>query len=76
MIGGELTRYAANQKFLVFDIESNGLNLHYSRPWELSYAVFSLKNGVESIKTRLIRWPNLQISDELVYKIHFYRNKY
>ena len=32
-----LLRYKKNQKYIVFDTETEGLNLRYSRPWQLSF---------------------------------------
>lgn len=40
-----------NQKYIVWDLETEGLNLRYSRPWELSYLVYQ---GTKLIKKRQI----------------------
>lgn len=76
MVGAHLLRFDQEQKWAVFDIESNGLSLFYSLPWEISYATATLKNGIQSIQTEMIRWPNFQITDELARKVHFDRARY
>ena len=32
-----LLRFKKNQKYIVFDFETEGLNLRYSRPWQLGF---------------------------------------
>lgn len=76
MVGNTLLRYATDQKWLIWDIESNGLNLYGSLPWELSYAICSLKNGIESTHTHMIRWPQFRITEMLSYKTHFDKARY
>lgn len=50
-----------NQKYIVFDTETEGLNLKYSRPWELSYV---LAQGTKILDRRqiYIDIPNLDVS--------------
>ena len=76
MIGASLTRFSVDQKWLCFDVESSGLNLCYTLPWEISYAVATLKGGIQSVHTHMIRWPNYRISEELAIKVHFDRARY
>ncbi len=76
MVGSTLLRFATEQKWLVFDFESTGLNLYESLPWELSYAVCSLKNGIESTHTYMIRWSQFRITEMLAYKTHFDKARY
>ncbi|MDB4314589.1 3'-5' exonuclease [bacterium] len=56
-----------NQKYIVFDTETEGLNLIYSRPWQIAW---SLVEGNKVIKTKneYIDWPDLEVSD-LVAKL-------
>lgn len=63
MIGSDLLRYQDNQRYNVSDVETNGLNLRSSLPWQLSYAVGTIKN-TEKIVTRYIHWPDFKMSDE------------
>lgn len=63
MIGSSLLRYKKEQKYLLFDFESEGLNLLRSRPWQLSYAICTI-NEIESINVRHFMWPNLKVAAE------------
>ncbi len=75
MIGGQLTRYATTP-FLVWDLEAENLNLHSSRPWEIAYAIATLKGGVQSMHTSMIRWPNLIMTPDNPSFKHFDRARY
>jgi hypothetical protein len=61
MIGGDLLRYNKTQKYLIKDFETEGLNLIHSRPWQVSFAVFTLEQILE-IKDYYIWWDDLNIS--------------
>lgn len=76
MIGSQLTRYS-NIPFLLFDTETcyPSLNLAHARPWELSYAIATL-DGIQSIHTSLIKWPNMVISEDNPSFRHFNRERY
>lgn len=52
-----------NQRFVVFDFETEGLNLKYSRPWQLAWIECQGKNVVKR-NDRYIDVPDLQISPE------------
>mgnify|MGYP003656565388 FL=1 len=39
-----LLRFKKNQKYIVFDFETEGLNLRYSRPWQLGFIEVEGKN--------------------------------
>lgn len=46
-IGAELLRYQRDQRFFIWDKETEGLNLYYSRPWQVAWAVGTLdKNEI------------------------------
>jgi len=47
-IGANLLRYNKAQKYLIWDIESEGLNHLYSRGWQLSFIVCTLDEVLES----------------------------
>lgn len=51
-----------NQKYIVADCETSGLNLHNSLPWQLAWSVY---HGNKLVKTynEYLDWPNLQLSD-------------
>lgn len=61
MLGENLLRYKTDQKFLIFDGETEGLNLRFSRPWQWSFAIFDAKNIYEE-HDYLIKWDGLQVS--------------
>lgn len=63
MIGSNLLRYRPDQRYLIFDVETEGLHLARTRPWQLAYAVCTLK-GIESINVRHLNWPDLNVSLE------------
>ena len=42
-----LLRFKKNQKYIVFDFETEGLNLRYSRPWQLGF----IETEGQNIKT-------------------------
>jgi len=63
MIGSDLLRYKKNQLYLIADHETEGLNLFYSRPWQIA---FLIAEG-EEVKERFefcLKWPNLQVGKE------------
>jgi hypothetical protein len=72
VIGSGLTRYS-DEVFLCWDTESchPSLNLAYARPWELTYALATLKGGIQSIHTHLIRWPNMVLTEDNPSLAHF-----
>ncbi len=75
--GQGLTRFS-NETFCIWDVETFGpsLNLAFALPWELSYALFTLKGGIQSIHTDLIRWPNVTFSADNPSAAHFDRARY
>ncbi len=75
LIGSQLLRYADNQRYLLYDIESNGLNLHTSKPWQIAYAICTNK-CIESINIRHILWKDLEMSDDAARVNRFDRQKY
>jgi len=75
MIGSHLTRFGSN-RFAVFDMETTDLNLYAALPWELSYGIASLKNGIEEIHTSYILWPGLQLSDDAARVTRFDKAAY
>ena len=64
-----------NQKYCVFDFETEGLNLKYSRPWELSYLI-TQGNKVLSQEQIYIDLPNFNLSKEVRELTSFNDEKY
>jgi DNA polymerase III alpha subunit (gram-positive type) len=64
-----------NQKYCVFDFETEGLNLKYSRPWELSYIIMQ-GNKVLSQEQIYIDLPDFNLSKEVRQLTSFNDEKY
>lgn len=75
MIGSSLLRYLENHRLTVWDTETESLNLFYSRPWQISYSIGTLKR-IERIVTRYIRWDDLQMSAGAAEVTRFNREEY
>ncbi len=58
----ELLRFKYRQKYVVFDTETEGLNLVKTRPWQISWIVVE-GNKIISRHNHLLRWENLQVSE-------------
>jgi DNA polymerase III epsilon subunit-like protein len=54
-----------NQKYISFDIESNGLSLHNSLPWQLAWNVYEGNKLIKSYD-EYIDWPNFAVSDFII----------
>ena len=57
-----LLRFKNKQKYLIFDTETEGLNLINSRPWQIAWITTEGKN-IKSKNDRFIKWDNLQVSE-------------
>jgi len=57
-----LLRFQKKQKYVIFDTETESLNLVNSRPWQLSWTI---AEGDKIIKNedRFIYWDDLKMSD-------------
>jgi DNA polymerase III epsilon subunit-like protein len=56
-----LLRFDKNQKYLVFDTETEGLNLIRSRPWQVAWLVVEGGKILEK-HDMFLDWPNLDVS--------------
>ncbi len=76
MIGSDLLRYnLKNKKFLVFDTETESLNLGRARAWEIGWVIYDGQDKIEEHQ-HYLKWPNLNVgkgardvtgfSDELI----------
>lgn len=61
-LGEDLLRYKFDQKWLVWDVETESLNLGFSRPWQISWVVGKGKKIIESFD-RYIKWDDLKVSE-------------
>lgn len=60
---------------MVFDAESNGLNLLDSQVWQLSWSIYQGDNEIRS-EDRYIFWEDFQIEDHVARMTHFNRYDY
>jgi DNA polymerase III epsilon subunit-like protein len=58
----ELLRFKNKQKYIVLDVETEGLNLVSSRSWQCSWIVAEGKKIV-SKHDKYIKWPDLKVSE-------------
>jgi len=70
-----LLRFNKKQKYLVFDTETEGLNLVTSRPWQIAWLV---AEGDRIIKKNdlFIQWPDLNVSEGAARITGFSRKEY
>ena len=64
-----------NQKFVVFDTETEGLSLTSSRPWQLSWIVCQGEKILES-HDEFVLYPDLNVSDEAARITGFDKSSY
>ena len=57
-----LLRFNKNQKYIVFDTETEGLNLINSRPWQIAWLVVK-GDKIQEKHDKFIHWPNINVSD-------------
>ena len=57
-----LLRFNKNQRYVVFDTETEGLNLIKSRPWQIAWLVAE-GDKIISRTDRFIHWPSLNVSE-------------
>lgn len=70
-----LLRFDFNQKYIVLDTETEGLNLLKSRPWQVAWIEAVGKKTI-SRKERFIFWPDLKVSEEAARITGFDYEKY
>ena len=70
-----LLRFNKNQKWLVWDMETEGLNLFNSRPWQLSYLLCQGDQILEK-HDRFLWWPDLNISEGAKFVTRFNYEEY
>lgn len=70
MIGSDLLRYQDNQRYLIIDGESNGLNLARAQCWQIAYSIGTLK-AIEATVVRYPKWPDLVMSDDAAQVTRF-----
>ena len=78
MTGIDLHRFKKKQKYLVFDFETESLNLFFSRPWQVAFHILEGDKIIES-HDYFILWDNLNVSRDAAVATRFslktYREK-
>lgn len=67
------------QKYLLYDYETESLNMALSRPWQLAFAEFTLEHDKIWGQERYIWWDDLHVSQEAAlatkFNYVFYKSK-
>ena len=71
----KLLRFNFNQRYVVFDTETEGLNLITSRPWQLSWLVATGKK-VESYHDHYLDFPDINVSPQAARVTGFTKKEY
>jgi DNA polymerase III epsilon subunit-like protein len=69
-----LLRFKKNQKYIVFDTETESLALALTRPWQLSWLIFDGKNSHN--ENHYLYWPDLNISSDAARITRFNYNEW
>jgi DNA polymerase III alpha subunit (gram-positive type) len=75
MIKNDFLRNLPNQLYVVWDTETEGLNLVRSRPWQISYALFKGTQRIDLVD-KFIRWDDINVSKEAADVTGFNLEKY
>ena len=70
-----LLRFNKKQRYLVFDTETEGLNLVTSRPWQIAWLVVE-GDTILSRHDKFIDWPDLNVSEGAAKVTGFSRKEY
>ena len=71
----ELLRYNFKQRYVVFDTETEGLNLITSKPWQIAWIECEGKKVIKK-HNRFIKWDDLNVSPEAARVTGFNRDHY
>ena len=70
----DLLRFDKQQKYIIFDTETEGLNLVHSKPWQIAWIVAQGDNIIEKFDI-YIKWDNLKVSEGAA-KVTGFSNEY
>lgn len=59
----DLLRFKFNQKYVIFDTETEGLNLVTSKPWQLAWIEAEGKK-IKKKQNRFLMWEDLNVSED------------
>jgi len=71
----DLLRFNYEQKYIILDTETEGLNLLNSRPWQISW-ITAKGSYIQKKYDRFAKWSDLNISDDAARVTGFDRYKY
>jgi DNA polymerase III alpha subunit (gram-positive type) len=71
----ELLRFKKNQKYIVFDTETESLSLALARPWQLSWLICQNSKIIEN-QDHLLMWDDFKISADAARITRFDRNNW
>lgn len=71
----DLLRFNFDQKYVILDTETEGLNLLNSRPWQISWITAKGKS-ITSKNDRYVKWDDLKVSPEAARITRFDRFQY
>lgn len=74
-LGEDLLRFKNHQKYIIFDFETESLNLYLARPWQLAFALYQGNKKIKSYDL-YIDWPDIQVSKEAAIITRFNINHY
>ena len=70
-----LLRFEKNQRYIVFDTETEGLNLVTSRPWQVAWLVVEGDRIIDK-RDFYIHWPDLKVSEGAAKVTGFSQKEY
>ena len=59
----DLLRFKFDQKYVIFDTETEGLNLVTSKPWQLAWIETEGKK-IKKKQNRFLMWEDLNVSED------------
>lgn len=71
----DLLRFKFDQKYIIFDTETEGLNLVSSKPWQLAWIEAKGKKIVKK-QNRFLKWDDLNVSDDAARITGFNKKEY
>ena len=71
----DLLRFKFDQKYVIFDTETEGLNLVTSKPWQLAWIEATGKKIVKK-QNRFLKWDDLNVSEDAAKVTGFDKKEY
>jgi len=71
----DLLRFKFDQKYVIFDTETEGLNLVTSKPWQLAWIEATGKK-ITKKQNRFLKWDDLNVSEDAAKVTGFDKKEY